>query len=279
MTLNFNFQVPIKEQGFLDNDFIINGVAINATTTANNHRFLAEELKLSAGTLKGVPLLIDHRNEVSAIMGRVISGDFIDIEERVDFKAIVIDEKIKELIKDGRLNSVSIGASIEEIEEEDGVLIPRGITFKELSLVAVPADDGATFQIAMNEAYSHLINKREEKTMEKETKVVEQDEEVKAEEPVVEVTPEPEAKTETPDATTEMLKTMSKQMKELANEVKTLKTMKESDEDEKHVEHTIEPVAKPEEVIDEEEEIEEKAGYKIVQGHGSLRGGSFTLIR
>jgi hypothetical protein len=47
-----------------------------------------------------------------------------------------------------------VGAQVKEIDEEEGVLIPKGITFKELSLVAVPADPNATFNTALTEAWN-----------------------------------------------------------------------------------------------------------------------------
>jgi len=159
MNLKFNYQVPIIESAFVNDDFIITGVALNATVTSNNHKFLAEELKKSADTLSGVPLLIDHRNEVEAIKGRVLNGEYNEEGPKVNFRAHVIDETMKGMIKDGRINSVSVGCAVEELEEtEDGFFIPRGIEFKELSLVAVAADAGATFDIALQEAYKTVIN-------------------------------------------------------------------------------------------------------------------------
>lgn len=280
--LSFNFEVPIKERGFLNDDFIIQGTAINATVTGNNHKFLPEELQKSATSLSGVPLLIDHRNEVDAIKGRVISGVFNEIEEKVDFKAKVIDKKVRELIEDGRLNSVSVGAAVENITEEEGFLVPRGIQFKELSLVAVPADEGATFQIALRGALekSNLnIGKREVEKMKDNKAIVEQDEpeEPKAE-PEPEVVPEPEPEPVEPEKEPDeeakieaQIKATKLRLKQLElKELKKKAKILESDLDE-------EPV-KAEEPEDEDlEEVEEK--YKIVQGFGALRGGSFTLVR
>lgn len=153
MQLNLTYQVPFTES-LEGTNFIIQGVAINETTTSNNHKFLAEELIPAANTLTGVPLLVDHENKVSNIKGRVMMGSYNELGKRVDFKAMVMDETCKQMIRDGRLNSVSVGAMVKDVEEIDGELVPRGITFKELSLVAVPADSGATFSIAMKEAYN-----------------------------------------------------------------------------------------------------------------------------
>lgn len=155
--LNFSFSVPLTESAQVNEKFIIKGVAINATVTGNNHKFLEEELRMAAGSLKGVPLLVDHDNRVESIKGRVINSGYDELNKRIPFEANVIDKQMREMIKDGRINSVSVGAMVKGIEEsEDGVIIPRGITFKELSLVAVPADSNATFTCALHEAYNKI---------------------------------------------------------------------------------------------------------------------------
>lgn len=163
MSLKFNYQVPIIESAFINDNFIITGTALNAITTSNNHKFVGEELRKSAGTLSGIPLLVDHKNEVAAIKGRVLSGEYDEEGPKVNFRAHVIDQTMKDMIKDGRIDSVSVGADVELLEEtDDGFFIPRGIVFRELSLVAVPADAGATFTVALQEAYETAINKKSE---------------------------------------------------------------------------------------------------------------------
>lgn len=283
MVCDLNYTVDIREQGFINGDFIIQGTAISSVITSNNHKFLSEELSKSASSLKGVPLLVDHVNEVSAIKGRVLSGIFNETEDKVDFRAKVIDEDVKELIKDGRLNTVSVGAVVEDIEEEDGLFIPRGIKFKELSLVAVPADDNATFQIALKEAYNAnkddiQINTMEVKMSEENAKVETETEEVKEEskeEAKPEETKEPEAEPEKEaeeesEVTEEKVKLWVTQ---------ALKAFKESDEDEKPVEPEPkeEPKAEPEEE-EEAEEVEEE-NVEVEESFGSIRGGAFTYVR
>ena len=136
MDLKLNYNVPIVESAQINGDFLIQGIAINSTTTGNNHKFLAEELEPAAVTLKGVPLLVDHNNSVDSIKGRVVEGMFDQLNKNIKFEAKVVDQKIREMINDGRLNSVSVGAAVKDIEEgEDGTLIPRGIQFKELILI------------------------------------------------------------------------------------------------------------------------------------------------
>jgi len=251
--LNFNYTAPILESFGEDSEFMINGIAINSTTTSNNHKFLSEELQKSATTLSNVPLLKDHRNEVDAIVGRVLKGTFNEIDERVEFQARVTNKEIQKLIKNGDLNSVSVGASVEDVEEtDDGLLIPKGITFKELSLVAIGADSGATFDNSFKEAYSHLSSKdikitKEENMTEEETKTPESEkEEPKVEEPVEESAFE---------------RGLRMGMK-----------LRESDEDEKPEEPVEvkkeepkeEPVEEPEEEPEEDEDDEVEESYKIV---------------
>lgn len=295
MNLELNYNVPIKELAQESgNDFFIEGIAINATTTENNHTFLAEELEEAAGTLNGVPLLVDHRNEVSAIKGRVMEAKFNNINENIPFKARVVDKEVKQLIKDGLLNSVSVGASVKDIEEKDGTLIPRGISFKELSLVAVPADSNATFGYALGEAYKRQLEKTPI-TVNTDNSIELNGGKKMTEENVSNVTSE-----SFESFKTEVSENMES-LKNLVSELIAKSEVKEADEDEKveaveepkeeakEEEAKEEPVAEeaPEkakeetkEEADEEEEDEVEAGnYNITQGYGTLKGGSFTLIR
>ena len=293
--ISFSYQVPIKEIGLVNDEFVIEGTALNAAITGNGHKFLAEELKPSAQTLKGVPLLVDHRNEVDAIKGRVTDASFDETNLSIPFKANVKDPKIQELINDGRLNSVSVGADVRdmdiEMEGDNEVLVPRGIIFRELSLVAVPADTGATFTKALTEAYktklkeSYLNNCKEVKMSEEQETPEETKPETTPEKPKEEPKEEPEKSEDS--ETKEILKNLSKQISEFSERVKKLeeKKVKEADEDEAKPKETPkeepeEDDSEEEEVDDsEEEEVDEKSGYKVVEGHGSIRGGSFTLVR
>ena len=160
---SINYNIPILLENFENNpndDFIINGVAINATTTDNNHKFLPEELRISANTLKNRPLLTDHEDKIKAIAGRVINAEYDELSRAIKFKAKLNNSEqgklARQLIKDGDLNTVSIGANVERFEEDLNVMIPRGIKFKELSLVATPADDNATFNLIHNDFVSKL---------------------------------------------------------------------------------------------------------------------------
>jgi len=144
-----------------DKDILtISGTAIHAITTKNGHTFLAEELQKSAETLRGKPLLKDHEATVDNIVGRLTDNISFDAKNnKVPFEAVVNDEKMKEMIGDGRITSVSVGAFVDDIEHEmnedgepTGNEILRGIEFSELSLVAVPADPNAGLASAVMES-------------------------------------------------------------------------------------------------------------------------------
>ena len=117
--LIFEYLVPIESSAELDGDFTINGIAINETTTSNGHKFLGEELRKSASSLIGVPLLKDHDNSVDSIVGILKMASFNETDRNIPFSAIVKDNKIKELIKDGLLKTVSVSAHVDpkDIEE------------------------------------------------------------------------------------------------------------------------------------------------------------------
>lgn len=170
------YQVPFEvKQSFLgtpEEEFTIEGIAINVTTTDNGHKFLEEELKKSAKSLTNRPLLSDHDTKLKSMVGRVIVSEFSETDKAVFFRAKINDTEqgklAKQLIKSGDLNTVSVGAVVESFEEneDENTFTPKGIKFKELSLVATPADDDATFtfrgqtlSIALNEAYNKIKSK------------------------------------------------------------------------------------------------------------------------
>ena len=136
-------------------EFIIKGIAINETTTSNGHKFIAEELQKASTHLIGKKLLVDHRNEVDAIKGIVRNSWWNSTDKRIEFEGIVKDKITQEMIKDGRLSDVSIGAYAKDlIKEEDGSYIAKGLELMELSFVAIPADSKANFATAMQTNYN-----------------------------------------------------------------------------------------------------------------------------
>lgn len=313
--INLSYNIPIEiSESLEETEFVIQGIAINSTITDNQHKFLAEELMSAAETLKNRPLLKDHDNKTESIVGRVINAEFDSTTESIRFKARINQteqgKKIRELIKSGDLNTVSIGANVSDLDEEDGLMIPRGIRFKELSVVAVPADDdatftfnGTTFGLALKEAYNKInekvknteesystskeddINKTEkEEDMEKDETINVMDERLESQDKKL------EAHTKVLEEVLAGFKSVKEEMEELSS---VFKEFKESDQDEESEEETKEEpkVEEPEkteesvetekeEEIDEEEEeeseddVDEKSKYKIVQGYRS-----FTIER
>ena len=147
------FYVPIEEK-FIDGDnFMIRGVAINETTTLNNVKYVAEELQKAAPSFRNVPILLDHKNEVKNIVGRTTENvNFNSTFNRIDFEAKIMDKDIRMMIEDGRIGSVSIGAKVDDLtEEEDGSMKAVGIRGLEISLVAVPGDSHANLAQAIQQ--------------------------------------------------------------------------------------------------------------------------------
>jgi len=276
------YSVPFTNSAEIDGDFSIEGVAINETTTSNGHKFLGEELRSSAQSMVGVPLLKDHDNSVDSIVGRVKNAHFDEALRNIPFKAVIKDEKMKQLVKQGLLNTVSVGAHVDpkNIEEtEDGEIIPHGIIFKELSLVAVPADSGATFDIALNNAWkarSHSTKvdnsqsiERGNMTMTKE--ITENTEEVKSEETEEEKEVKDESESSEESEVEERIKKVELALKK-QKLAKLEAQLKESDEDEP--EEKEEESKEEEEESEDEEEVEEAGDYAIKQS-----GTSFTSER
>ena len=257
--IKFEYQIPIQSKTNSDNDFIISGVAINATTTRNGHVFLAEELQKSAKTLRNKPLLKDHNNSVESIVGRVTNNvSFNNEKEQVLFDARVMDKVMQEKISQGLIDSVSVGAIVKEVEYDDKdetKEILRGIEFLELSLVAIPADKGATFATAIAESLKtseakieiRQHNKEEEKMSENTNILQEENDSLKKE---LQDYKDNEAVTK---AEEEKVKLKEDIKKEILNDL----VKKESEENEEETETETEPVEESTEEVEEPTESEE----------------------
>jgi hypothetical protein len=179
--------------------------------------------------------------------------------------------------------------------------------------VAVPADQGATFNIAMNQAYKSFREEEDDIDIEDlEPEVEEQmpdaemrkmikknhpdwtDEEIekamkmkkakesdqtKSDSSIIErrenmeenktenVTEKVEEKVEAKADRSAEMKAMSEEIASLKSKITEMESKKIKEEE------------KPEEPKEEPEEEETTESYKIVQGVGSLKGGSFTMIK
>ncbi len=146
------YSVPIQEIAKDSEEFLIKGTAINETTTRNGVRYIAKELSKSAPSLRNRPILKDHNNSVDSIVGKTTENvHYKASEKRIAFEGIIKDPKMQEMINDGLITAVSVGAMVKELTEENGedgecYLVAKGIEFVEISLVAVPADPNAGFE-------------------------------------------------------------------------------------------------------------------------------------
>jgi len=215
------FCMPITEAVNSGNDFMIKGVAINETTTRNGITYVASELQEAAPSFRNKPIMTDHSGSIKDIVGRTTENvNFNSANKSIDFEGRIMDSKIKEMINDGRITDVSIGAKVSDLvkNEKDGSIVAVGMEGLEISLVAIPGDPGANLANSLSEAFKlkemdatgEDINlSEEEKEVEIELNDDKEDnmgeaEETKAPEETVE-TPEVEA-TEAPKAAAESIK-------------------------------------------------------------------------
>jgi hypothetical protein len=145
--------------------FKVSGVAVEETTSRNGIRYTAEELRKAAPSLKGKPIIKDHNKSVDNIVGIVEISNFNDATKKLEFRGDIMDDRMKEMIGDGRIQNVSIGASVEQlIEESDGknkTFTAKGINFEELSLVVVPGVQAATINQALESKISEALKIKE----------------------------------------------------------------------------------------------------------------------
>ena len=186
MAYNFSFQTPIKnltEDFNGDKKFFIEGTAVEETTSRNGITYVARELELAAPSLQDKPLLKDHDNKVDNIVGRVTKSSYNAVRKAVEFKAQVMDSKIKEMVSDGRLKNVSIGASVKGFREEESngtnLKIAEGIEILELSFTPVPGVPGATLHQALGESYEVFKREQEKVVVEGKTCTVVIEEDLK----------------------------------------------------------------------------------------------------
>ena len=230
------FCVPIKEMTQKGDDFIIRGIAINETTTRNGITYLASELESAAPTFRNKPIMVDHSSNIKDIVGRTTENvNFNHMNKSIDFEGRIMDSKIKEMINDGRITDVSIGASVQDILEDTkaGTMTAVGLEGLEISLVAIPGDPGANLANALHESFKIKemqmngeeinieLNKEEEENMEEaEKEVTEEPTEESAKEVTKEIAPAITNVNVDMSAVTESIKALTEQVSALTKKVK-----------------------------------------------------------
>jgi len=157
LLLEYSVPIDISEMG--GKDFVITGTAIDSTVSRNNIRYLPEELQGSVGTLKGVPILDSHKQDsVKNILGVVQDAFFDNSTNAVKFKGKIMDKEIQNMISDGRIRNVSIGAKVVDLpkDEDSEIFTAKGIEFLELSLVPIQGVKNATISQALFEKYKFV---------------------------------------------------------------------------------------------------------------------------
>ena len=164
--------------------FFIVGDAIHATTTQNLHKYLAEELEVSAETLAGRPVMVDHGKGSLNNAGKVLVTSWESrggLDSAITYVARVRkSHPVAEAVAVGDIDTVSVGASARMIEcsvcgddmhgcphhlgktyevDDSPVLataIGRGLKFKELSITPFPADEQASANVTTNSMLSAM---------------------------------------------------------------------------------------------------------------------------
>jgi len=237
------FFVPIKESVGVGDDFFIRGVAINETTTRNGITYVASELESAAPSFRNKPIMVDHSSDIKDIVGRTTENvNFNSVNKSIDFEGKIMDSRIKEMINDGRITDVSIGATVEDMIKDDnkGTITAVGLEGLEISLVAIPGDPGAGLANALQESFKLKEMQMNGKEVDIELNKEEEDDMEKAEDEKVEPTETP-AK-EIPEETTEEsaktvtnvnvdMSAVAKSIQSLTEQVSMLaKKVKEQDE-------------------------------------------------
>ena len=240
---------PTHKTNYLD----IQGIAINAGVTRNNVNYKEEELQVASKSLIGVPIMKNHSSKVEDIVGRVTASAYDEGNKRITYAGRIMDMQSIQMIKDGRINQVSVRTkynNMVEDEDNEGVVIVEGLEFLELSEVAIAGDPKATldFNSVVREDYDKKIKKECDIMADK----VEAQEDLKT-----------------------RLEALEAKNKELATKIEELEkpeeVIEEPKKEEEVVEKPVEEVVEPkdeekEEMVKKIKELEEQ----VIQGKGKV---------
>lgn len=171
--INFNTDIKFVTETFgeftegqeQEKKFLIRGVALDAGVSRNKVRYMPEEMAKAAESMIGKPVLNGHNaDDIKAIIGKVIKSEFLNNQILFEAEMDKGEEKINRKLEQGLINKVSIGASYDDHPHEDGsgIITPTGISFEELSLVAVPGVPTASIHQVIAEKFKLKGDKMEE---------------------------------------------------------------------------------------------------------------------
>ena len=140
--------VEVFEKTQLKPQLKIRGIAIKAGISRNQNIWLEEELKAAASSLIGQPIYLEHVDVANAV-GKVTNAWWDPERKAILYEGEIYDDEVANKIRAGLIQHVSIGADYEILEPVNGQ-IPRGLRFRELSLVAAPGIPETTFRFWKN---------------------------------------------------------------------------------------------------------------------------------
>lgn len=144
---SFSWAGSIKEISGVSN--LIRGKALHPMRTVHPEEwpevreYLEEELRKSAHSLEGKPLILDH---YKPIRGKVLGAEYED--GAIEYIAQLNDQNIMKQIVDGKIKHCSVEFEWKSLENVNGVA-PRGINFTGLSLLKdfLPGDPLTTVEV------------------------------------------------------------------------------------------------------------------------------------
>ncbi|HID17878.1 TPA: hypothetical protein EYP26_06270 [Candidatus Bathyarchaeota archaeon] len=137
--------VEVFEKTQLKPQLKIRGIAIKAGISRNQNIWLEEELKAAASSLIGQPIYLEHVDVANAV-GKVTNAWWDPERKAILYEGEIYDDEVANKIRAGLIQHVSIGADYEILEPVNGQ-IPRGLRFRELSLVAAPGIPETNIQV------------------------------------------------------------------------------------------------------------------------------------
>jgi len=135
--LMFEQDFVLNEELSSGSDITIEGIALQEGTFKGIH-YSANFLKKVAKSFVGTPLRFDHEKGVRDIAGKILTSLYDPVRKAIVFTATVFNDMAKRIVKEGLVDSVSVGILVDAVRGKKGVEARDGVG-KEISLVDVPA--------------------------------------------------------------------------------------------------------------------------------------------